>query len=388
MYKLLRPFLFALDSETIHNAAIKAGEMVTRVGLADILGKLYAYEDARLRTRAFGIDFSNPVGLAAGFDKDARLINMLPALGFGFIEIGTVTARPQAGNPRPRLFRITKDGAILNRMGFNGEGAKAMRKRLSALKKKIPVGVNIGKNKDVPNEHAIENYSESFSAIVSCADYITVNVSSPNTPGLRALQDKEPLLALLAHLKNLNGKLGAPKPILLKIAPDLTNDALDDIVEIVERTKLDGIIATNTTVSREGLRTDLRAVAALGAGGVSGKPLHKHSVAIVKYLYRRTEGKVPIVGVGGIFTAEDAYEMICAGASLVQIYTGMIYEGPGLVKRIKRGLVELLKRDGFSNIAQAIGSKSNYCPSLSRADGSDKPLDSVPTESVGTSLGG
>lgn len=359
MYQLIRPFLFLLDSETAHNAMVRMGEFVgRRAWLAGALAKLYAFEDPRLAVRAFGTDFKNPVGLAAGFDKNARLLGLLSALGFGFAEVGTVTPRPQAGNPRPRLFRLSPDLALLNRLGFNSEGARAVRERIFGAKLSLPFGVNIGKNKDTPNEQAIGDYAKDFSELADRGDYITVNVSSPNTPNLRALQDKETLRPLLLHLQTLNASRQSPKPLLLKIAPDLTNEALDDIVAIVRETGIAGVIATNTTISREGLRTDPAEIAALGAGGVSGKPLAERSTEVIRYLYKKLGARVPIVGVGGVFTAEDAYEKICAGASLVQMYTGLIYEGPGVVKRVKRGLVRLLARDGFKSISEAVGSSN------------------------------
>ncbi len=360
MYKLVRPFLFLPDAEVSHMRAHALGRGFGYSPFREILRSLYAFEDERLRMNVFGLSFKNPVGLAAGFDKNAEIVPALSALGFGFVEVGTITPRPQAGNPKPRLFRLPKDGAIINRMGFNGNGVETAKNNLMACagKRDCVLGVNIGKNKVTPNENAVDDYETCFRALSPLADYIAVNVSSPNTPGLRALQEKDALMKLLKVLQKLNRDAKNQKPILLKIAPDLTEGQLDDVVDIVRETGTSGIIATNTTVARVNLGTPEAAVAALGAGGLSGRPLQERANEIIRYLYKRSHGTIPLVGVGGIFSAEDAYEKIQAGASLVELYTGLVYEGPGLVKKIKKGLVKLLERDGLSSIKEAVGIKN------------------------------
>jgi dihydroorotate dehydrogenase len=291
-----------------------------------------------LERELFGLRFANPVGLAAGFDKDAKYIDELAYLGFGFVEIGTVTPLAQSGNEQPRLFRLPADKALINRMGFNNEGAIAAARRLLRKKSNIIVGGNIGKNKATPNEAAVSDYEKCFHALYDVVDYFVVNVSSPNTPNLRALQEKEPLKQLLHHLQVLNSQKLKPKPILLKIAPDLTTEQLDDIIEIVQETRLAGIVATNTTISRAGLKTPAAEVNDIGAGGLSGLPVKRKATEMIRYIHTRSGGNIPIIAVGGIFTAEDAQEKLDAGASLVQVYTGFIYEGPTIVKKICAGL--------------------------------------------------
>jgi dihydroorotate dehydrogenase len=286
----------------------------------------------------FGIRFPNPVGLAAGFDKDAKLFGPLSNFGFGFIEIGTVTPKSQSGNPKKRLFRLQADQAVINRMGFNNEGVEAAVKRLEH-NKNIIIGGNIGKNKTTPNENAVDDYLICFEALFDYVDYFVVNVSSPNTPNLRDLQDKAPLTALLNTLQERNANKPKRKPILLKIAPDLTDDQLLDIVEIVQTTQIDGLIATNTTLSREGLSSDPQLCAE--QGGLSGRPLTRRSTEVIRFLHQKSDGKIPIIGVGGIYTPEDAIEKLEAGASLLQLYTGFIYEGPAAVKRINKALIGL-----------------------------------------------
>ena len=299
----------------------------------------FVVEHSSLERELFGLRFPNPVGLAAGFDKDAKYSDPLACLGFGFIEIGTVTPRPQPGNPRPRLFRLPADQALINRMGFNNDGAKAAAERLRQRKENVIIGGNIGKNKDTPNEEALLDYEKGFLELAEVVDYFVVNVSSPNTPGLRALQDKEPLMQILNRLQELNREQSRQKPILLKIAPDLTEDQLNDIVEIVGSTGIAGVVATNTTIDRSGLRTGSSEVEAMGAGGLSGKPLTQKSTEVIRYLHQRSGGRFPIIAAGGIFTARDAQEKLDAGASLVQVYTGFIYEGPAIVKQICEGLI-------------------------------------------------
>lgn len=307
-------------------------------GMKSLFKVLFSYENKSLERELFGLKFKNPVGLAAGLDKNAVLIHELQTLGFGFVEIGTVTPLPQAGNDKPRLFRLPQDEAVINRMGFNNDGMEAIVERLKNRPKGLIVGGNIGKNKITPNENATDDYVKCFNALHDYVDYFVVNVSSPNTPGLRALQDKEPLMQLLQTLKDLNTKKVKPKPILLKIAPDLTNEQLDDIVEIVFTTKIDGVVATNTTITREPLTTSKSTVEAIGMGGLSGKPVKDRSTEVIRYLSQKSNKQIPIIGVGGIFTAKDAQEKLNAGASLVQVYTGFIYEGPSIAKNICKGL--------------------------------------------------
>jgi len=301
---------------------------------------MFTIKDKRLEREVFGIKFPNPVGLAAGFDKDAKLIDELSCFGFGFIEIGTLTPKPQDGNPKPRLFRLKEDSGIINRMGFNNKGVEKAIIRLKKRKSDIIVGGNIGKNKLTPNENATEDYIISFNSLFDYVDYFVVNVSSPNTPGLRELQAKEPLTNLLNSLQEINNKKDKRKPILLKIAPDLTNNQLDDIIEIVKDTKIDGLIATNTTIDRSGLKTDKNMIDSIGNGGLSGLPVKERSTEVIRYLSEKSNSSFPIIGVGGIHSEEDALEKLDAGASLVQIYTGFIYEGPSLVKRINKSLLK------------------------------------------------
>ncbi|MCB0487535.1 MAG: quinone-dependent dihydroorotate dehydrogenase [Cyclobacteriaceae bacterium] len=340
MYKLLvRPILFFFDAEVIHHFVFKLLSIKGKVpGFKSLLRLLFNYKHKSLERTLFGVHFKNPVGLAAGFDKDAKLIDELSCFGFGFIEIGTLTPRPQPGNDKPRLFRLPQDSALINRMGFNNLGVLAAVERLKRGKADVVIGGNIGKNKDTPNDKAFSDYMECFEALYPFVDYFVVNVSSPNTPGLRELQDKEPLKRLLMHVKGLSKSKEKVKPVLLKIAPDLTQSQLDDIVEILKETKTDGVIATNTTISRDGLQTLPEEVSQLGAGGLSGKPLTKRATEVIAYLRKALGQGYPIIGVGGIMTVEDAIEKLEAGADLVQIYTGFIYEGPAFVKRINKAV--------------------------------------------------
>jgi dihydroorotate dehydrogenase len=336
MYKsILRPILFKSDPEEIHHFTFSSVRRLFKVpGSKNIIKKLYQVNDTRLEREVFGLKFKNPVGLAAGFDKDAKLYKELSHFGFGFIEIGTVTPKPQPGNPKKRLFRLKEDQAIINRMGFNNGGVAEAVVRLQK-NKNVLIGGNIGKNKVTPNDEAVNDYILCFNALFSVVDYFVVNVSSPNTPGLRELQDKEPLTKLLATLQGLNAQKEKRKPILLKIAPDLTKDQLLDIIDIVATTKIDGVIATNTTISRDGLTS----VNKEETGGLSGKPLTKRSTEVIRFLSERSNKAFPIIGVGGIHSAQDALEKIEAGASLVQLYTGFIYEGPQLIKDINTELL-------------------------------------------------
>ena len=307
-------------------------------GFNFLLTSIYSFNNPKLEKEIFGLRFKNPVGLAAGFDKDAKLINELSAFGFGFIEIGTLTPKPQQGNDKPRLFRLPKDGALINRMGFNNQGVLSAIDRLKNRSNKVVIGGNIGKNKTTPNENAIKDYEYCFEQLYPYVDYFVVNVSSPNTPNLRELQEKEPLQKLLQHVKDLNSKKPTPKPILLKIAPDLTLTQLDDVIEILKATKTDGIIATNTTLSRESLFTSEEKIKSIGAGGLSGKPLAKKATEVISYLRKNLGPAYPIIGVGGIMTVQDALDKLAAGADLIQLYTGFIYEGPSFVKKINKAI--------------------------------------------------
>ena len=309
-------------------------------GMKSFFKKKFVLEHPSLEREVFGLKFSNPVGLAAGFDKDASLYNELEYVGFGFVEIGTVTPKAQAGNPQPRLFRLQKDSALINRMGFNNEGVEAAVKRLKSRNTQIIIGGNIGKNKVTPNEEATSDYVKCFEALFPYVDYFVVNVSSPNTPNLRALQEKEPLKKLLSTLMDLNDKKPSRKPILLKIAPDLSDEQLDDIIEIVQETRIQGVIATNTTIAREPLSTSKEEVESIGAGGMSGKPLGSKSTEVIRYLSIHSNKSFPIIGVGGIHSEQDALDKLDAGASLVQLYTGYVYEGPSLIKRINQKLIK------------------------------------------------
>ena len=301
------------------------------------------------------MSFPNPVGLAAGLDKNGIALQPLAALGFGFIEAGTVTYHPQPGNPRPRLFRLREDEALINRAGFNNDGAAAFARRVEQHRPACVLGVSIGKSKIAPLENAIEDYLASFELVYKVADYVAINVSSPNTPQLRELQQSRQLTSLLSALHERNRKLQQPLPLLVKLSPDLERSELETIVEVVERLQIDGIIATNTTISRENLHTDARRVAACGEGGLSGKPIKTKSTKMIADLYELTRGRIPLIGVGGIFTAEDAWEKITAGASLVQLYTGFIYQGPNVAREINEGLATILSREGFANINEAVG---------------------------------
>lgn len=342
MYHLIKPVFFQFDPEKVHyfvtrrltwfNEHFPFGKSILRSSFGvNIKG---------LEREVFGIKFSNPVGLAAGFDKNGEYIEALSNLGFGFIEVGTVTPLPQPGNDKPRMFRLTDDQAIINRMGFNNKGVDTLAERLRLLKAKdsgIVIGGNIGKNKNTPNEEAVNDYIKCFDRLFEVVDYFVVNVSSPNTPGLRSLQEKGPLKDILNALQARNKVNGVSRPILLKIAPDLSNEQLDDIVEIVQETKIAGVIATNTTIDRSGLYSSAKV--SEESGGLSGKPLTKRSTEVIRYLADRSGRSFPIIGVGGIHTPADAKEKLAAGASLIQLYTGFIYEGPGLVKRICKALI-------------------------------------------------
>lgn len=335
--KIIRPILFNIDPEKVHYFTFSMLRKFFKLpGIQSRIRKEFVVEDRRLEREVFGIKFKNPVGLAAGFDKDAKLYKELSSFGFGFIEIGTLTPKPQPGNEKKRLFRLKEDKAIINRMGFNNGGVAEAVER---LKKNhgVLIGGNIGKNKATPNENAVDDYLICFNALFEHVDYFVVNVSSPNTPNLRELQDKEPLTALLNTLQQENQRKALPKPILLKIAPDLTDSQLLDIIDIIKETGIAGVIATNTTISREGLTSPDKEE----TGGLSGKPLTKRATEVIRFLSEKSNQAFPIIGVGGIMTAEDAMEKLEAGASLIQLYTGFIYEGPKLVKKINK---EILRR--------------------------------------------
>jgi len=336
MYKsLIRPLLFKFDPEKVHHFTFDSLRSLFRIpGISTIVKNYYKVEDPKLEREVFGLKFKNPVGLAAGFDKNAQLYRELDSLGFGFIEIGTVTPQPQAGNEKKRLFRLKEDGAIINRMGFNNEGVEAAIIRLKA-NKNVLIGGNIGKNKITANEEAVNDYIICFEALFDYVDYFVVNVSSPNTPNLRELQDKEPLTQLLQTLQDRNNLKSSPKPILLKIAPDLTDSQLLDIIDIISNTKIAGVIATNTTISRKGLLSEEKEE----MGGLSGRPLKHRSTEVIRFLSEKSGNAFPIIGVGGIHSAEDALEKLRAGASLVQLYTGFIYEGPALIKSINQAIL-------------------------------------------------
>jgi dihydroorotate dehydrogenase len=338
---LIRPILFLFDPEKVHHFSFFSIKWLSRMGFSALFRKLFTLKDPALEREVFGLKFKNPVGLAAGFDKNAELYNELSDFGFGFVEIGTLTPKPQAGNPKKRLFRLKADQAVINRMGFNNEGVNAAVERLRK-NHRVLIGGNIGKNKVTPNAEAVSDYLICLRALFSHVDYFVVNVSSPNTPGLRELQEKAPLMALLQALQKENDLLAADriagrKPILLKIAPDLTDAQLRDIIEIVRNTAIDGVIATNTTLGRENLRSPANLIGE--TGGLSGKPLSDRSTEVIRFLKEESGGSFPIIGVGGIHSPDDAMEKLKAGASLVQLWTGFVYEGPGLVKKINQALL-------------------------------------------------
>ena len=369
MYAILRSILFMFDAEKVHHFSMNGLKLLCKIGfIKKIITRNYS--GCELRVASYGLTnskpqtrnsqllqlpFKNPIGLAAGFDKNAKYLNELEALGFGFIEIGTVTPVPQDGNPTPRLFRLKKDKALINRMGFNNEGVQQIAERLKIwktrnekretgnsastrnsqqLNTRLIIGGNIGKNKATPNENAWQDYEICFNALHDCVDYFVVNVSSPNTPGLRALQEKEPLKKILTHLQVLNAKQQNPKPILLKIAPDLTQTQIDDVIDLAKEINLDGLVVANTSLDRTKLVTQKPTLETIGAGGLSGLPIKQRATDLVKYIYSKTDGKLPIIASGGIFTGADALEKLHAGASLVQVWTGFVYEGPAIVKNI------------------------------------------------------
>ncbi|MCY7324505.1 MAG: quinone-dependent dihydroorotate dehydrogenase [Phormidesmis sp. CAN_BIN36] len=364
---VIRPILFSglkADPEWLHQQTLRSlnwlevrAPLIAKQWVLSQLNQSYCLSDDRLQQTLWGQDFSNPIGLAAGFDKDGIAANLWSGFGFGFAELGTVTFHAQAGNPRPRLFRLPADRAALNRMGFNNQGAAVLAQRLQGSHDaKIPLGVNLGKSKVTPLEEAATDYLESFKLLKEWGDYFVVNVSSPNTPGLRSLQSADQLEPILSALQSENQ---AQKPLLVKIAPDLEWDAIADVLNLAQQYNLAGIIATNTTIRRDGLKTET--IQATGnsvteeAGGISGAPLRQRSTEVIRFIYQQTQGKLPIVGVGGIFTAEDAWEKITAGASLIQVYTGWFYEGPGMVRRVLEGLLQKLDEQNLHSLQDAIG---------------------------------
>ncbi len=372
-----RPILFKLSAESAHNVGIKTLQTTLSSKFAQDFAARHLEANLFDNLERFGLNFKNPIGVAAGFDKNGIAVDQLAALGFGFVEVGTVTYKPQTGNPKPRLFRLPGDQALINRLGFNNDGAIAVTARLANLKRRCVVGVNIGKNKDVPNEEAAANYLKSFDLIYPAADYVAVNISSPNTPHLRELQKAENLESLLSSLQQRNAFLtkgvglqnirrGHPesethndltrdkKPLLLKIAPDLNESDIESIVDIALRYEVAGIIATNTTTSRAGIKKS--DIANFGAGGLSGKPLAQLSTDVISMIFRYSKGKLPIIGVGGIFSAADAFEKIAAGAALIQAYTGFVYGGPTFARDVNIGLAAIIKERGFAAIEDAVGS--------------------------------
>ncbi len=361
---LLRPILFRLPPETAHELALHSLPFLFR---SPLLRKFMAGDSVASKfapLERFGLSFNNPVGLAAGFDKNGVALDELAALGFGHIEAGTVTALPQPGNPKPRLFRLPMDQGLINRAGFNNDGADAFAERAGKLGHDFVLGVSIGKSRAATNEEAVLDYLNSFAAVYPVADYIAINVSSPNTPGLRELQQSTQLEMLLSALQQRNHELALhhsrprPVPLLVKLAPDLTEGEMELIVSVARRANIAGLIATNTTIARDGLKTAVGTVTACGAGGLSGMPLQARATRMIAHLYHLSSGAMKIIGVGGIFTAQDAWDKICAGSSLVQLYTGFIYQGPAIANKINRGLVEILKREGFASIDDAVGCRA------------------------------
>lgn len=345
MYKsIIRPILFLFQPETIHHFIVSILKIGFKIpGIPFLIRLYYSVNDVRLKTNFLGLEFNNPVGFAAGFDKNAEVYNQFSHFGFSFIEIGTVTPKPQPGNPKPRSFRIVKDGGLINRMGFNNKGVENAVRQLKDKKHRVIIGGNIGKNTLTPNENALDDYVFCFEKIYDHVDYVVVNLSCPNIKDLHKLQDADSTIKILNTLCEKRQNKSVKKPILLKISPDLTDNQLDDVIETFRITTIDGIVATNTTTSREGLLTDNETIEKIGNGGLSGKPLTKRSTEIIKYLTEKSNGTIPIIGVGGIMSVEDALEKLDAGAKLIQLYTGFIYEGPGFVKEINKALLKRMK---------------------------------------------
>jgi dihydroorotate dehydrogenase len=364
LYRIIRPILFSLSAESAHEFALGSLRRTLQNSALRHAAENRFHRAPFGNLKRFGLTFRNPVGLAAGFDKNGTAADLLSSLGFGFIEVGTVTSEAQPGNPKPRIFRLPRDRALINRLGFNNCGAKALVKNLKKHRPDCVLGINIGKSRGVAIEKAIPDYLKTLGTIYHTADYVAVNVSSPNTPQLRELQQPEMLRDLLGALQSRNTELAAktflpaPKPILLKIAPDLSDEDIESLVEIALDQGVAGIIATNTTINRDGLQSARARIEAIGEGGLSGAPLRDRSNEIISQIYRLTKGSLPIVGVGGIFTAEDAWKKICAGASLVQLYTGFIYEGPGVARDINDGLRQIVSKEGFVSLDEAVGCRA------------------------------
>ncbi|MGI8812330.1 MAG: quinone-dependent dihydroorotate dehydrogenase [Pyrinomonadaceae bacterium] len=351
--KLIRPAMFSLDAETAHELGLAS----LRIGLGTASARRFAAEryqiDSMPLAERFGLKFEGPLGIAAGFDKNGVVVDQLAALGFGFVEVGTVTHRAQPGNDRPRLFRLPAEKALINRLGFNNDGAAAVAERLRQIGRDCIVGINIGKNRDVPIENATANYLAAFEVVHPAADYIAINISSPNTPNLRELQQSDNLDELLSSLQRRNAEI-SPKPLLVKIAPDLGESQIEAIVDSCRRHKIDGIIATNTTLDRTGISSEDST--RIGAGGLSGRPLRDKSNGVISTAFRYSKGSIPIIGVGGIFTGDDAFEKIAAGASLIQAYTGFVYGGPSFARDVNAGLGRILAERGFASLDEAVGS--------------------------------
>jgi dihydroorotate dehydrogenase len=363
LYDLARPALFRFDAEKVHEFAVRRMERwATKPRVLKALRSRYFLEDPRLSQELWGLRFPNPVGVAAGFDKNARLVDVLPHLGFGFVEVGTVTSEAQGGNPKPRLFRLPKDRALVNRLGFNNDGADVVAARLAKSgARMVPIGVNVGKARRVPNAEAVQDYLRAFEKLHPYGSYFVVNVSSPNTPGLRELQARDALAEIVRALRQRNAELaratgGRPRPLLVKVAPDLQPRELDALVDVAVSERLDGIVATNTTTARP---PPLRSKEKRQEGGLSGAPLRERSTEIVRRVHALTEGRMPIIGVGGVFSGEDAWEKITAGASLVQLYTGFIYGGPATASAINESLIELMEQNGYEHLADAVGSAAD-----------------------------
>lgn len=352
MYRFLTKIVFLVirDPETAHEAALLFLRVLGISPLKNIAGLFTRVRHPSLEQSVFGTFFETPVGIAAGFDKEGQTIGGLEALGFGYVEAGTVTKYPQEGNPRPRIFRFPEDRALINRMGFNNKGAGAMARRLKHFRRTLPLGISIGKSKRAENDEAAQDYRFSYERLYEHGDYFVINVSSPNTPGLRELQDKKFLVDIVSTFNEYRSRQAVRKPLLVKIAPDLSYEAIDEVLQVCREHTVDGIIAVNSTVSRKGVSEKAAGV----AGGLSGEPIKAIATEIIRYIHKKSP-ELPIIGVGGIFNAEDAYEKIKAGASLVQVYTGFIYEGPGIAAEINRGLVKLLNQDGYKNISEAVG---------------------------------
>jgi dihydroorotate dehydrogenase len=345
MYKIIRPLLFLFSAEKAHNVVLSLIKLVRYIPcLTCLLEKILSVENKSLEKELFGLTFKNPIGFAAGFDKNAEIFNTLGHFGFSFVEIGTVTPKSQSGNPKPRCFRLKKDNALINRMGFNNDGLSVIIKRLREKKnRKVIVGGNIGKNTMVPNTDAVSDYVKTFKGLYDYVDYFTVNVSCPNVGNLTRLQNKPDLEILLKSLVNERKYMDVYKPVLVKISPDLSFEQIDDTLYIIREIGVDGVVATNTTISRENLKTSVKEINEIGQGGLSGQPLTKRSLEIVRYIHEQTSGKLPIIAVGGIMTVADAVNMFEAGADLIQLYSGYIYQGPGFVKKIQKALIQRTK---------------------------------------------